>query len=59
MTKNNIKPRVTVMWSEQTEKLKRKLESFFECGLCLEKSKFDEMFVNIQNKSSFVGQDSR
>jgi hypothetical protein len=47
-----------MIWSEQTDKLKRKLESFIECGLCIEKSKIDEMFVNLQNKSSLVGHDS-
>jgi hypothetical protein len=58
MSKNSIKPKVMMIWSEQTDKLKRKLESFIECGLCIEKSKIDEMFVNLQNKSSLVGHDS-
>lgn len=51
MPKSSIKPKVIDMWSEQTEKLKKKFASLMDSGLYFEQDKIDELLTRVQNKS--------
>lgn len=51
MPKSSIKPKVIEMWSEQTEKLKKKFASLMDNGLYFEQEKIDELLTRVQNKS--------
>lgn len=51
MPKSSIKPKVIEMWSEQTEKLKKKIASLMDSGLYFEQEKMDELLTRVQNKS--------
>lgn len=51
MSVSRIKPKVMTMWCEQTEKLKKKLESLMDRNLYFEQGKMDEMLSRLQNKT--------
>lgn len=51
MSESSIKPKVMTMWCEQTEKLKKKLESLMDRNLYFEQRKMDEMLSRLQNKT--------
>lgn len=49
MSESSIKPKVMTIWCEQTEKLKKKLESLMDRDLYFEKGKLEEMLSHLQN----------
>jgi hypothetical protein len=51
MSESSEKPKVMTMWCEQTEKLKKKLESLMDRNLYFEQGKMDEMLSRLQNKT--------
>ncbi len=50
MSKSSVKPKATLIWSEQTEKLKQKFSSLTDRDLFLEEGKMEEMLQRLQNK---------
>lgn len=44
MSRSIIKPKASVAWSEQTEKLKKKIASLVD-NLCFEEEKMEEMLL--------------
>lgn len=60
MSKSSVKPKASLIWSEQIEKLKRKLASLTDSDLYFEQGKMNEMLQRIQKKMgktnvSFMG----
>ena len=50
MSKSSVKPKATLIWSEQTEKLKQKFSSLTDRDLFFEEGKMEEMLQRLQNK---------
>lgn len=50
MSKSSLKPRATIIWSEQTEKLKQKFSMLTDKDLYFEQGKMDEMLMRLQKK---------
>ncbi|HEX2920150.1 MAG TPA: general stress protein CsbD [Bacteroidales bacterium] len=50
MSKSSVKPRATIIWSEQTAKLKRKFATITDRDLNFEKGKLEEMLSRLQEK---------
>ncbi|MGE5406162.1 MAG: hypothetical protein ACM3NR_00510 [Methanosarcina sp.] len=56
MSKSSVKPKATLIWNEQIEKLKKKLVSLADTNLYFEQGKMDEVFNRLQDK---VGNSNR
>lgn len=50
MSKSSVKPRATILWSEQTEKLKQKFSMLTDRDLYFEQGKLDAMLQKVQKK---------
>jgi predicted RNA binding protein with dsRBD fold (UPF0201 family) len=50
MSKSIIKPKASVIWSEQTEKLKKKIASLVD-NLCFEQDKMEQMLLKLHDQS--------
>lgn len=50
MSKPTIKPKATIAWSKQTEKLKKKFSALAEKDLYFEDGKLEEMLSKLQEK---------
>lgn len=50
MSKSSVKPKATILWSEQTEKLKHKFSTLTDRDLYFEQGKLDEMLQKVQKK---------
>lgn len=50
MSKSSVKRKATIIWSEQTEKLKRKFSSLTDKDLYFEQGKMEEMLMRVQKK---------
>lgn len=50
MSKSSVKPKATIIWSEQTEKLKQKFSSLTDKDLYFEQGKMEEMLTRLQKK---------
>ena len=50
MSKLNVKPKTTLNWNEQTEKLKQKFSTLTDKDLYFEQGKMDEMISRLQAK---------
>lgn len=50
MSKSSVKPKATILWSEQTEKLKHKFSMLTDRDLYFEQGKLDEMLQKVQKK---------
>lgn len=50
MSKSIIKPKASVVWSEQTDKLKKKIASLVD-NLCFEEEKMEQLLLKLQDQS--------
>lgn len=50
MSKSIIKPKASLIWSEQTEKLKKRILSLVD-NLYFEQEKMEELFLKLHNQS--------
>jgi hypothetical protein len=50
MAKPSIKPKATIVWSEQTEKLKRKFSSFAGGDMIFDNERMNEILSGIQRR---------
>jgi uncharacterized protein YjbJ (UPF0337 family) len=50
MSKPSIKPKATIVWNEQTEKLKKRFAILTDRDLYFEQGKLDEMLSRLQKK---------
>lgn len=50
MSKPSIKPKATIIWNEQTEKLKKRFAILTDKDLYFEQGKLDEMLSRLQKK---------
>ena len=50
MSKTSLKPKATIIWNEQTEKLKQKFSTLTDKDLYFEQGKMDEMLMKLQKK---------
>jgi hypothetical protein len=56
MSKSSVKPKATLIWSEQIEKLKKRIFSLADTDLYFEQGKMEEMLHRLQDK---VGKSNR
>jgi len=52
MSKSSVKPKATLIWSEQTEKLKKKLLALTGLDLYFREGKMGEMLQRLQDNVS-------
>jgi uncharacterized protein YjbJ (UPF0337 family) len=50
MSRSSVKPKATIIWSEQTEKLKQRFSMLTDKDLYFEQGKIDEMLTRLQKK---------
>jgi uncharacterized protein YjbJ (UPF0337 family) len=50
MSRSSVKPKATIIWSEQTEKLKQRFSTLTDKDLYFEQGKIDEMLTRLQKK---------
>lgn len=50
MSRSSLKPKATIIWKEQTEKLKQRLASLADRDLYFEQGKMDEMFARLRGE---------
>ncbi|HLN22160.1 MAG TPA: hypothetical protein VK213_13790 [Bacteroidales bacterium] len=50
MSKSRVRPKATIIWSEQTEKLKQKFSALTDRDLYFEQGKMEEMLSRLQQK---------
>jgi uncharacterized protein YjbJ (UPF0337 family) len=50
MSRSSVKAKATIIWSEQTEKLKQRFSTLTDKDLYFEQGKIDEMLTRLQKK---------
>jgi uncharacterized protein YjbJ (UPF0337 family) len=50
MSRSSVKAKATIIWSEQTEKLKQRFSMLTDKDLYFEQGKIDEMLTRLQKK---------